>query len=559
MTVISRKKRVLVVDDLAIFREPLVTALEAEGYYVAQAASGSDAIQLLRKTVTPFDLLLLDHVMPGMSGLAVLEKIRSTPEWRELPVVMLTETGDLPVVLRYKELKVSHYFLKAAVTFQDVVEGLKEVLEHVGDEITVRGRVRERTAPVLLKPKPASAAGALKSKLSGKAVSTVVCDVLTVANTNVNTANVAATIGRDAFLATEVLRLSNSAALAPRRGTNLDLVTAVEALGFDKVRYIAASVGLLNLVPASLSDRFNYLKAWQHSFACAGLTAELLKGTDSEGTGYLAGLCLDLARTALHSAVPDLMTAVEDKMRDEGVSEDEAMKAVLKMSRSAVAELVLTELQVPTAVRQPIVAHLDSSNPLASPDRMVRALGLSHYYANAMQLCPSVNSKIAPITVSEFKETAGSLEADFQPTALRSEVLTMTSVLAKLPPEEESRLSADHCSKRNVQVCYVKSDELHHLEPVGLALTRMCDVVSMAKLPSSDKDLEGFSGLLYCAQQADPSELQHISGLAKGRSIPAMTITRGHTGGNSTAAGITTSTYPLPLSALNAFVNHCAA
>ena len=79
--------RVLLVDDDHLVRETLAAVLEAEGYCVLSAASGEDALSLLR-TATPIDILVTDLSMPGMSGLMLIadaQRLRS-----RLPAILLT-------------------------------------------------------------------------------------------------------------------------------------------------------------------------------------------------------------------------------------------------------------------------------------------------------------------------------------------------------------------------------------------------------------------------------------------------------------------------------------
>lgn len=77
-------KKILVVDDMAICREPIAEVLQDHGYDVVCAASGEEALVALRKQQP--DVVLLDMAMPGLDGLAVLRTIRCHREWRSLPV-----------------------------------------------------------------------------------------------------------------------------------------------------------------------------------------------------------------------------------------------------------------------------------------------------------------------------------------------------------------------------------------------------------------------------------------------------------------------------------------
>jgi CheY-like chemotaxis protein/tRNA A-37 threonylcarbamoyl transferase component Bud32 len=79
---------VLVVDDNALNRDLLFEELTYRGMVVITAAGGRDALELIRKQ--PFDVVLLDIMMPGVDGLAVLREIRRSKSVAELPVIMTT-------------------------------------------------------------------------------------------------------------------------------------------------------------------------------------------------------------------------------------------------------------------------------------------------------------------------------------------------------------------------------------------------------------------------------------------------------------------------------------
>ena len=84
----SDQRKILVVDDTPNNIKLLADLLSAKGYDVATAASGPEALALLPEFGP--DIVLLDVMMPGMSGYEVCQKIRENPETRLLPVVMVT-------------------------------------------------------------------------------------------------------------------------------------------------------------------------------------------------------------------------------------------------------------------------------------------------------------------------------------------------------------------------------------------------------------------------------------------------------------------------------------
>lgn len=81
-------KRILTVDDSATFRHSLAAFLLAEGYEVLQANCGEDALALLHELSV--DCILLDLEMPGIGGRETCRRLKEAPEWRAIPVIVLT-------------------------------------------------------------------------------------------------------------------------------------------------------------------------------------------------------------------------------------------------------------------------------------------------------------------------------------------------------------------------------------------------------------------------------------------------------------------------------------
>ncbi len=90
----SYPSRLLVVDDMEAMRMALVKCLQLSGYQVVAAASGGEALELLRSQ--HFDLLLTDQSMPGLSGLELTEAV--TQIHPDMPIVVLTGHTDVELV-----------------------------------------------------------------------------------------------------------------------------------------------------------------------------------------------------------------------------------------------------------------------------------------------------------------------------------------------------------------------------------------------------------------------------------------------------------------------------
>ena len=89
----SPRGRILVADDEPHIRRILVTLLELAGFQVDQAENGTQALEILVGD-TSFQIALLDIMMPGYTGLEILQKVRALPHRKGLPMVILTAKGQ---------------------------------------------------------------------------------------------------------------------------------------------------------------------------------------------------------------------------------------------------------------------------------------------------------------------------------------------------------------------------------------------------------------------------------------------------------------------------------
>ncbi len=89
---VARNRRVLVVDDEPHIRRVLEATLGARGFEVMMASDGLRGLDELGQEAV--DLVILDFMMPGVSALEVLAKIRANPHRADTPVIILTEKGQ---------------------------------------------------------------------------------------------------------------------------------------------------------------------------------------------------------------------------------------------------------------------------------------------------------------------------------------------------------------------------------------------------------------------------------------------------------------------------------
>ena len=94
--------RILVVDDNEANRDMLSRRLARQGHGVEMAAGGQEALQ--RLGAEPFDLVLLDIMMPEMNGYEVLERLKADPVLQHIPVIMITALNEMESVVRCIEM-----------------------------------------------------------------------------------------------------------------------------------------------------------------------------------------------------------------------------------------------------------------------------------------------------------------------------------------------------------------------------------------------------------------------------------------------------------------------
>lgn len=119
-------KRILLVDDEEETRNVFETALKSGGYDVTIAGNGAQALEILKTQA--FDLVLLDQMMPDMSGNETLRTIKANPTTANHHVSMLTNFGHDDMVKEALNLGASEYILKYQVSADDLLARVKQIL-----------------------------------------------------------------------------------------------------------------------------------------------------------------------------------------------------------------------------------------------------------------------------------------------------------------------------------------------------------------------------------------------------------------------------------------------
>lgn len=119
--------KVLVVDDDESLCTIIATALEKEGFTTLSAKTGRDALEKARSDAP--DLILLDQVLPDISGNEVLKQLKLDIQTKNIPVMMITNFSQEELVSQAINEGAIDYLFKYKVEVQDIVGKVKNALK----------------------------------------------------------------------------------------------------------------------------------------------------------------------------------------------------------------------------------------------------------------------------------------------------------------------------------------------------------------------------------------------------------------------------------------------
>jgi two-component system, OmpR family, alkaline phosphatase synthesis response regulator PhoP len=121
-----KNKKILLVEDETFIRDLYQRQLTKAGFQVIVAADGQDGLNQLKSQ--PFDLLLLDIMLPGMNGLQVLREFKTQNPNSKMITILLTNLGQETVIKEGFELGAQAYLIKASYTPEQVVNEVRVAL-----------------------------------------------------------------------------------------------------------------------------------------------------------------------------------------------------------------------------------------------------------------------------------------------------------------------------------------------------------------------------------------------------------------------------------------------
>lgn len=119
-------KKIMWVEDDKFLSDLISRKLASHGCILVHAGSGEEAVELVEKEMP--DILLLDVLLPGISGFDVLEKVKGNPKTKDISVLMLSNMGQRSDFEKSERLGAKKFLVKATVTLDEIVREIKAAL-----------------------------------------------------------------------------------------------------------------------------------------------------------------------------------------------------------------------------------------------------------------------------------------------------------------------------------------------------------------------------------------------------------------------------------------------
>lgn len=120
------QKKVLVVEDEALLANLLEKKLKSTGFEVLKVHNGKDAMEVIE--TKDLDLILLDIILPKMSGFEFMKEIQESPRVDDMPIVIVSNLGQKSDIEKGKKLGAVGYFVKAKMSIDDLVGQVRDFL-----------------------------------------------------------------------------------------------------------------------------------------------------------------------------------------------------------------------------------------------------------------------------------------------------------------------------------------------------------------------------------------------------------------------------------------------
>ncbi|MEX1013745.1 MAG: response regulator [Candidatus Paceibacterota bacterium] len=119
--------RVALIEDEPLLSNLLKQRLEKEGMEVIDIHDGATALETLKKEKV--DLILLDVIIPKVSGFELMEKIKDDPNYEDVPIIIISNLGQESDIEKGRNFGAVGYFVKAHVSIEELVGEIKKFVD----------------------------------------------------------------------------------------------------------------------------------------------------------------------------------------------------------------------------------------------------------------------------------------------------------------------------------------------------------------------------------------------------------------------------------------------
>lgn len=119
--------KVLIIEDDPFLIDLYLSKFSGEGFNVSVANDGETGLKKIQEEKP--EIIILDVILPGMDGFAILKKIKEDKELKDIPVVLLTNIGQKEEIEKGLQMGASQYLIKAHHSPAEVTEIVKKILE----------------------------------------------------------------------------------------------------------------------------------------------------------------------------------------------------------------------------------------------------------------------------------------------------------------------------------------------------------------------------------------------------------------------------------------------
>jgi HD-like signal output (HDOD) protein/DNA-binding NarL/FixJ family response regulator len=552
---------ILVIDGAAFWRDIAADGLRLKGYNVTTAEDISIGLTKLKRDNA--DLVIIETQVSGLNGLDVVEQLRATPQWKNLPIIILTSEMQKDQVIRAKQLAVVDYLLKTQFSLRDLIDRVERRLD---PRSAAAVRALAEAPPVLAITTPrqlltreqclARASQALGSRTLSGVVSQVIASA---SSPRTEMSELATLVGRDPMLSARVVAAANRLENAADRRVISTLVDAVRVTGSSTIRDIASSFWVYDAMPAPDPDGYNPIRCWQHSIATARL-CDRLASEEHRPVAYLLGLCHDLGEILFRSHFGTEYRQVLEAAQSTGIPLVELEKQMLGLTHGELAQSILRQPSLPDAILQPIAAfHAAVDHGAVPSGATARLLQIADAFSTGLALNSSDQTGIRPLSRSECRIATG--QEDPPPVdgvLFRAEVASLTAECARMTAREQADLIQPLPIRQPLKVWLARDPAFSTFDPVAAALQPLVDLTIHNRLPNLPELIEHNAVIVLArnttAHGLSPDDVQRCLSRSDASRHRVLYLC-GKGSATSESPSITFANWPIPIPKLTAFIS----